>query len=151
MTGAKSWKKVLYIDEDTGCSDITMENSNPRIMYAGMWTFRRKPWRFDGGGKKTALYRTMDGGKNWNIIHNGLPDGPMTRIGVQVAQSEPNIVYLVTEIKDGGTLFRSDDRGENWKKVHGDARINFRPFYYSDIRVDPTNPDHLYSLSGGLF
>ena len=149
--GGKNWKKVLYIDEDTGCSDITMENSNPRIMYAGMWTFRRKPWRFDGGGKKTALYRTMDGGKNWNIIHNGLPDGPMTRIGVQVAQSEPNIVYLVTEIKDGGTLFRSDDRGENWKKVHGDARINFRPFYYSDIRVDPTNPDHLYSLSGGLF
>ena len=149
--GGKKWEKVLYIDEDTGCSDITMENSNPRIMYAGMWTFRRKPWRFDGGSKKTALYRTMDGGKNWNIIHNGLPDGPMTRIGVQVAQSEPNIVYLVTEIKDGGTLFRSDDRGENWKKVHDDARINFRPFYYSDIRVDPTNPDHLYSLSGGLY
>ena len=149
--GGKKWEKVLYIDEDTGCSDITMENSNPRIMYAGMWTFRRKPWRFDGGSKKTALYRTMDGGKNWNIIHNGLPDGPMTRIGVQVAQSEPNIVYLVTEIKDGGTLFRSDDRGENWKKVHDDARINFRPFYYSDIRVDPTNPDHLFSLSGGLY
>ena len=149
--GGKSWEKVLYIDEDTGCSDITMENSNPRIMYAGMWTFRRKPWRFDGGGKKTALYRTMDGGKNWEIIHNGLPDGPMTRIGVQVAQSEPNIVYLVTEFKGGGTLFRSDDRGENWKKVHDDARINFRPFYYSDIRVDPTNPDHLYSLSGGLY
>jgi photosystem II stability/assembly factor-like uncharacterized protein len=149
--GGKKWEKVLYIDEDTGCSDITMENSNPRIMYAGMWTFRRKPWRFDGGSKKTALYRTMNGGKNWNIIHNGLPDGPMTRIGVQVAQSEPNIVYLVTEIKDGGTLFRSDDRGENWNKVHDDARINFRPFYYSDIRVDPTNPDHLYSLSGGLY
>ncbi len=149
--GGKKWEKVLYIDEDTGCSDITMENSNPRIMYAGMWTFRRKPWRFDGGSKKTALYRTMDGGKNWNIIHNGLPDGPMTRIGVQVAQSEPNIVYLVTEIKDGGTLFRSDDRGENWNKVHDDARINFRPFYYSDIRVDPTNPDHLFSLSGGLY
>ena len=149
--GGKKWEKVLYIDEDTGCSDITMENSNPRIMYAGMWTFRRKPWRFDGGSKNTALYRTMDGGKNWKIIHNGLPDGPMTRIGVQVAQSDPNIVYLVTEIKDGGTLFRSDDRGENWKKVHDDARINFRPFYYSDIRVDPTNPDHLYSLSGGLY
>ena len=149
--GGRKWEKVLYIDEDTGCSDITMENSNPRIMYAGMWTFRRKPWRFDGGSKNTALYRTMDGGKNWKIIHNGLPDGPMTRIGVQVAQSDPNIVYLVTEIKDGGTLFRSDDRGENWKKVHDDARINFRPFYYSDIRVDPTNPDHLYSLSGGLY
>ena len=149
--GGKKWEKVLYIDEDTGCSDITMENSNPRIMYAGMWTFRRKPWRFDGGSKKTALYRTMDGGKNWEIIHNGLPEGPMTRIGVQVAQSDPNIVYLLTEIKDGGTLFRSDDRGENWKKVHDDARINFRPFYYSDIRIDPTNPDHLYSLSGGLY
>ncbi len=149
--GGKSWEKVLYIDEDTGCSDITMELQNPRIMYAGMWTFRRKPWRFDDGGKATALYRTFDGGKNWEKIHNGLPKTAMARIGVQVAQSDPETVYLVTEFEGGGTLYRSDDRGDNWRMVNDNARINFRPFYYSDIRVDPNNPDHVYSLSGGLY
>ncbi len=149
--GGKSWDKVLYIDEDTGCSDIAMELQNPRIMYAGMWTFRRKPWRFDDGGKETALYRTLDGGRNWAKIHNGLPKTAMARIGVQVAQSSPETVYLVTEFEGGGTLYRSDDRGDNWRMVNDNARINFRPFYYSDIRVDPNNPDHVYSLSGGLY
>ena len=73
----KTWKKILYIDENTGCSDIAMEFSNPRIMYAGMWTFRRRPWRFDDGGKNTALYRTMDGGESWEKIMNGLPKTDM--------------------------------------------------------------------------
>ncbi|MEM7371012.1 MAG: hypothetical protein AAF587_20525 [Bacteroidota bacterium] len=148
--GGKNWKKILYLNEDTGCSDLAMEESNPRIMYAGMWTFRRKPWRFDDGGKETALYRTRDGGEHWEKIGKGLPEGPMTRIGVAVAQSQPNTVYLITEIKDGGTFFRSDDRGDSWKTVNKDPSVNFRPFYYSDIRVDPTNPNVIYSLSGRL-
>lgn len=148
--GGKSWKKILYLNEDTGCSDLAMEDSNPRIMYAGMWTFRRKPWRFDDGGKETALYRTRDGGENWEKIGKGLPEGPLTRIGVAVAQSQPNTVYMITEIKDGGTFFRSDDRGDTWKTVNKEPNINFRPFYYSDIRVDPTNPNVIYSLSGRL-
>lgn len=150
--GGKSWEKVLYIDEDTGCSDLAMELSNPRVMYAGMWTFRRKPWRFDDGGKETALYRTWDGGKNWEKIGKGFPKGPMARIGVAVAQSQPNTVYLITEFPNySGTLLRSDDRGDNWRVVNKNANINFRPFYYSDIRVDPNNPNTLYSLSGGLY
>ncbi len=149
--GGKSWKKVLYLDEDTGCSDIAMENNNPRILYAGMWTFRRRPWRFDDGGKNTALYRSMDGGETWDKIHKGLPDAPMTRIGIAIAQSQPNTVYIITEFKKGGTLFRSDDRGDNWRMVNDNRNINFRPFYYSDIRVDPNNPEVIYSLSGRLF
>ena len=149
--GGKNWEKVLYLDEDTGCSDISMDFSNPRIMYAGMWTFRRKPWRFDDGGKNTALYRTKDGGETWEKIMKGLPKTNMARIGVAVAQSQPNTVYLITEFEGGGTLFRSDDRGNSWKLINDDPNINFRPFYYSDIRVDPTNPQILYSLSGGLF
>ena len=149
--GGQSWDKVLYIDEDTGCSDLAMEDANPRILYAGMWTFRRLPWRFDDGGKATAPYRSMDGGATWEKITRGLPDGPMTRIGVAVAQSSPNIVYLITEFQEGGTLFRSDNRGGRWRMVNDEPNINFRPFYYSDMRVDPNNPDHLYTLSGGLF
>ena len=149
--GGASWEHVLYIDEDTGCSDLAMENSNPRVLYAGMWTFRRTPWRFDDGGRETALYRSIDGGKNWSKIHHGLPEGPMARIGVAVAQSQPNTVYMITEFIEGGTLFRSDDRGNNWRMVNDDRNINFRPFYYSDIHIDPNNPEVLYSLSGGLF
>ena len=148
--GGKSWKKILYIDEDTGCADITMEINNPRIMYAGMWTFRRKPWRFDDGGKETSLYRTMDGGETWEKVMNGLPDANMARPGIHIAQSDPSILYLMTEFEGGGTVFRSEDRGGNWKMVNDDPNINFRPFYYSDVRVDPNNPNVLFSISGRL-
>ena len=148
--GGESWKKILYIDEDTGCADIAMDRSNPRIMYAGMWTFRRKPWRFDDGGKETAVYRTMNGGESWDKIMNGLPETPMARPGIHIAQSQPNVIYLMTEFQGGGTAFRSDDYGDNWVMVNDDPNINFRPFYYSDVRVDPNNPDVLFSISGRL-
>ena len=150
IDGGKTWEKILYIDENTGCADIAMETNNPRIMYAGMWTFRRKPWRFDDGGKNTALYRTMDGGQTWKKIMNGLPKKDMARPGVHIAQSEPNIIYLMTEFEGGGTAFKSEDRGENWKMVNDDPNINFRPFYYSDVRVDPNQPNILFSISGRL-
>ena len=120
-------------------------------MYAGMWTFRRKPWRFDGGGKETAVYRSKDGGDTWEKIMKGFPRSDMARIGVQVAQSQPNVVYVISEFKDAGSLFRSTDYGDSWKMINDNKNINFRPFYYSDIRVDPNNENILYSLSGGLF
>lgn len=148
--GGKTWDKILYIDEDTGCADIAMENENPRIMYAGMWTFRRKPWRFDDGGKNTAIYKTTDGGASWKKIMNGLPETDMARPGIHIAQSDPDIVYLMTEFEGGGTAFRSEDKGENWVMVNDDPNINFRPFYYSDVRVDPQNPNILFSISGRL-
>ncbi len=148
--GGKNWRKILYIDEDTGCADIAMEMTNPRIMYAGMWTFRRRPWRFDDGGKETAIYRTMDGGETWEKIMNGLPKTPMARPGIHIARSEPNIIYLMTEFQGGGTVFRSEDRGNNWVMMNDDPNVNFRPFYYSDVRVDPNNPNILFSISGRL-
>ena len=148
--GGKTWAKVLYLDKDTGCGDIDLDPQNPRILYAGMYTFRRKPWRFDSGGGQTALYQTKDGGATWKKLTQGLPKTPMDRIGVAIARSNPNIVYLITETKTEGNLFRSDDRGETWRMVHNDPNINFRPFYYSDIRVDPNDPERIYSLSGSL-
>ena len=150
VDGGKSWNKILYIDENTGCSDIAMENDNPRIMYAGMWTFRRKPWRFDDGGKNTAIYKTMDGGSTWEKIMKGLPKTDMARPGIHFAQSDTNIVYLMTEFEGGGTAFKSEDKGENWELVNDDPNINFRPFYYSDVRVDPNNSNILFSISGRL-
>lgn len=150
--GGQNWEKALFTNEDTGCSDIDMEMSNPRILYAGMWTFRRKPWRFDDGGGETALYRSKDGGATWDKLDGeGMPEGPMARIGVAIAQSQPSTLYMMTETAEDGSLFRSDDRGDTWRMVNNDRDINFRPFYYSDVHVDPTNPDHIYSLSGRLY
>ena len=148
--GGKTWDKVLFIDENTGCSDIAMEIKNPRVMYAGMWTFRRRPWRFDDGGKNTAVYKTTDGGATWKKIMKGLPKTDMARPGIYIAQSDPNIIYLMTEFKGGGTVFRSNDKGENWEMVNDDPNINFRPFYYSDVRVDPQHSNILFSISGWL-
>ena len=146
----QTWTKVLYLDQDTGCSDISMDLNNPRIVYAGMWTFRRKPWHFTDGGGETALYKSTDGGITWEKKTEGLPRGDMARIGVGVAQSSPNTVYLITESVSEGSVFRSEDYGETWRMVNDDKNVNFRPFYYSTVRVDPNQPDVLYSLSGGL-
>ena len=151
VDGGQNWKHVLYLDEDTGCSDIDIDLSNPRMLYAGMWTFRRLPWRFDEGGKETAVYRSKDGGDTWHKVMKGFPETDMARIGIQVAQSNPNVVYVITEFKDAGSLFKSEDKGNTWTMVNDNKNINFRPFYYSDIRVDPSNENTLYSLSGGLY
>ena len=148
--GGKTWAKTLFIDKDTGCSDIDLDPQNPRILYAGMYTYRRKPWRFDSGGGQTALYKSIDSGATWKKLTNGLPKTPMDRIGIAIARSNPMTVYMITETKTEGNLFRSDDRGESWRMVHNDPNINFRPFYYSDIRVDPNDPERIYSLGGGL-
>ena len=145
----QTWTKVLYIDQDTGCSDLDLDLSNPRNLYAGMWTHRRRPWRFDDGGKETALYVSRDAGDTWSKVES-LPDEPMARIGISVAQSSPNIVYMITEYPTAGTLFRSEDYGATWTMINDDRNLNFRPFYYSDVFVDPSNEDILYTLSGGL-
>ncbi|MEK6285250.1 MAG: hypothetical protein AABO57_05875 [Acidobacteriota bacterium] len=148
--GGKTWAKTLFIDKDTGCSDVDLDPQNPRILYAGMYTYRRKPWRFDSGGGQTALYKSIDSGTTWKKITNGLPKSPMDRIGIAISRSNPMTVYMITETKTEGNLFRSDDRGETWRMVHNDPNINFRPFYYSDVRVDPNDPERVYSLGGGL-
>ena len=145
-----TWKKVLYLDADTGCSDIDIDSQNPRLLYAGMYTYRRRPWRFDSGSGRTALYRSRDGGETWEKLAQGLPKTPMDRIGVAVAPSNPRIVYMITETKTEGNLFRSDDRGDTWRMVLNNPNINFRPFYYSDLRVDPNDAERVYSLGGSL-
>ena len=112
-------------------------------------TFRRRPWRFDdSGGKETALYVSRDLGETWKKIET-TPDEPMARPGVAVAQSSPNVVYIVTEYPTAGTLLRSDDYGETWTMVNDDRGINFRPFYYSDVFVDPSDENTVFVISGG--
>jgi photosystem II stability/assembly factor-like uncharacterized protein len=153
--GGKNWKKVLYIDPQTACSDISADPGNFNIVYAGMYTYHRWAWHLESGGVNTAVYKTVNGGESWERLsgadrNRGLPRGDMDRIGLGVAPSDPGVVYVISETKTEGQLWRSDDAGTTWRTVNRDPNINFRPFYYSDIRVDPINPNRIFSLSGSL-
>jgi photosystem II stability/assembly factor-like uncharacterized protein len=146
--GGKTWQKTLYIDDQHGVSDMDIDPSNPNILYAGMWRFERKPWTFTSGDEKGGLFRSIDGGRTWTKLTNGLPK-LLGRIGVQVAPSNPNIVYAMVESKEG-SLFRSEDRGETFKEVSKDRRIVGRGFYYTHVRVDPMNENRVYAVASPL-
>jgi len=141
--GGKSWKKVLYVDKNTGCSDVTQDPGDPNVLYAGMWQFRRKPDIFHSGGPGSGLYRTRDGGETWERLTSGLPKGDLGRIAVAVAPSRPSTVYAVVEAKKTA-LYRSDDLGSTWREMNDSFNIQVRPFYFAHIVVDPTNHERVY-------
>ncbi|MDW8051166.1 MAG: hypothetical protein RMJ83_01665 [Armatimonadota bacterium] len=146
--GGKTWQKVLYIDEHHGASDLDIDPSNPNILYAGMWRFERKPWTHTSGSEQGGVFKSTDGGRTWRKLTNGLPK-LMGRIGVKVAPSNPNVVYVIAESNEG-TLFRSDNRGESFQRVSDDTRIVSRGFYYADMRVCPRDENRLYFLATQL-
>jgi photosystem II stability/assembly factor-like uncharacterized protein len=156
VDGGRNWRKILYKNDLTGCSDVDIDPTNANIVYAGMWTFRRWAWYTDSGGGETAVYKSSDGGATWTRLsgpsaNRGLPKGPMDRIGVAVSRSSPNVAYVVSETTEEGELWRTDDAGATWRMVSADRNINFRPFYYADIRVDPQHPNTVYALAGSLY
>ena len=148
--GGKTWLKQLFVDNTTGCADLIMDPKDPNVLYASMWEFRRTGWSFNSGGHKSALYKSTDGGKTWNKIHNGFPEGQLGRIAVAVAPSDPNRLYAVleTEKDEDKGLYGSKDAGKTWTHLNGDFGLVVRPFYFSRITVDPNNPDIL--AKGGL-
>lgn len=154
--GGATWEKTLYVDENTGAADLSVDPSNPRIVYAALWDYRRRPWHFRSGGPGSGLYRSKDGGVTWEDLSaedgdRGLPTGTLGRMGVAVAPSDPDIVYAIIENEGDGVLWRSGDGGERWEIVSRDERIISRPFYYADIRIDPTDAGTIWALAGGLF
>ena len=152
--GGKNWNKIMFVDDNTGCSDLTMDPTNSNTLYAAFWEFRRTAWSFNSGGLKSGLYKTTDGGKNWNKIHNGFPAGKLGRIAVAVAPSKPNLLYAVIESEKAETkgLYRSEDGGGSWKQTNGDFELTVRPFYFSRLVIDPKNPDVVCKagLSGSI-
>ncbi len=153
--GGATWTKTLYVNDTTGAADLAMDPENPRIFYAAMYDFLRLPWHLRSGGPGSGLYRSTDGGESWTNLFekapaNGLPKGVIGRIGVAPAPSDARIVYALIESEEEGELWRSDDRGENWNMVNADSNVNSRPFYYTDLRVDPADPKRVYSLSSRL-
>ncbi|MFQ5769175.1 MAG: hypothetical protein ACE5HX_01465 [bacterium] len=151
VDGGRSWKKVCYIDEKTGAADLVMDPENPDKLMAAVWQYRRWPWFFKSGGPGSGIYVTYDGGQTWEkrTEKDGLPKGELGRIGLAISRSNPQVVYALVEAKKNG-LYRSDDGGYKWQKVNDSRRVNPRPFYYADIRVDPKNENRLYSLHSVL-
>lgn len=142
--GGKTWQQVLKKDDYTGASDVALDPSNPNIVFAGLWQFRRQPWIATSGGTGSGLYTSRDGGDTWKqLTKNGLPDGPWGKIGVAVAPSDGSIVYASIEAEKGG-LFRSDDGGEKWSLASPNRSLRQRAWYYSTITVSPVNPNEVW-------
>jgi photosystem II stability/assembly factor-like uncharacterized protein len=152
--GGKTWNKILYVNTSTGCSDLVMDPNDPNTLYAAFWEFRRTAWSFNSGGLNSSLYKSTDGGKTWNKIQNGFPQGKLGRIAVTVAPSNSKILYAVVEAEKAEQkgLYRSDDAGATWKHLNSDFELTVRPFYFSRIVVDPRDPETVVKagLSGSI-
>lgn len=144
--GGKSWKRILYVNADTGGVDLSMDQHHPNVLYASMWQARRFPWKLISGGPGSGLYKTTDGGAHWtNLSRNpGFATGTLGKIGVSIAQSDPRRVYAIVQAKDGG-VFRSDDGGRTWKHLNNQWKLRQRAFYYMAIFADPTDPNRVYA------
>tara|TARA_R110000787_G_scaffold55942_1_gene128801 strand:+ start:2621 stop:5833 length:3213 start_codon:yes stop_codon:yes gene_type:complete len=145
--GGKTWKQILYNNIRTGASDLVMDPSNPNKLIASMWEHKRDPWFFKSGGEGSGLYITYDGGDTWKKMTDkeGFPKGELGRIGVAISRSNPNVVYALVEAKKNA-LYKSEDGGFKWKMINNKRGIGNRPFYYSEIYVDPQNENRLYTV-----
>jgi len=144
--GGKTWERVLFKDENTGAIDLAFDPRGSRIIYASLWATRRPPWNVypPSYGPGSGLYKSTDGGNTWQqLAGHGLPSEGLGRIGIAVAPSEPDRVYLLVDAKQGG-VYRSDDAGQNWTLADSEARIWGRGWYFGGITVDPKNSDVVY-------
>ncbi len=148
--GGATWRKTLYLGPASGASDLAWDAADPRVVYAGMWQFRRNNWSIQSGGPQDGIFKSIDGGATWTKLHgNGLPSGETGRIGLAVARSRPGRVYALIQ-SPHGLLWRSDDAGATWAFLSSDSLINERPFYFSRITVDPTDADRAFASSVAL-
>ncbi|MCF8239893.1 MAG: hypothetical protein K9J16_00800 [Melioribacteraceae bacterium] len=139
----KSWSKILFIDDNTGCSDLVIEPGNPNVIYAGMWDFRRKAYTFRSGGPGSSLFKSTNGGDSWNEIIEGLPEGDKGRIALAVTELQPEMVYALVESEKTG-LYTSTDYGNSWELKSTSVMISERPFYFSLIVADQVDSNKIY-------
>jgi photosystem II stability/assembly factor-like uncharacterized protein len=148
--GGQSFQRVLYKDENTGAADLAFDPANPQTIYAALWAARVAPWEIRSGESFIAagsgLFKSRDGGNTWKQLTKGLPtaEDELGRIGVAVAQSQPNRLYVTVEAKKNPGIYRSDDAGESWQQVNADHRIGGRGPGAMGIAIAPDNPDVIY-------
>ena len=157
--GGRTWQRTLFVDEQTGCADVAMDASNPRVLFAGMWQIEIHTWGRQSGGASSGLYRSVDGGLTWTkLTGHGLPRPPLGKISAQISRSHPNRVYALIETGDGlpmpdgtptqsGSLWRSDNGGDDWQLASTDRRLRGRTHYYTRFAIAPDNENELYFLS----
>lgn len=146
--GGKTWKKVLYVNEKTACSDLVMEPGNPSVLYAGTWRIQRTPYSLESGGDGGGLWKSVDGGETWKNISSakGLPKGIWGIVGVAVSASNTDKIYALIENHDGG-MFVSNDGGDSWALQSNSNDIRQRAWYYTKVFVDPKNENVVYVLN----
>lgn len=151
--GGNSWQRVLFKDANTGAIDLAFDPSNSKIIYAALWQTRRPPWSIypPSSGPGTGLYKSTDGGDTWNQLSgNGLPSEGLGRIGIAVAPSNPDRVYLIVDAKEGG-VYRSDDAGATWQRMDAEQRIWGRGWYFGGVTVDPKDADTVYVMNTSTY
>jgi photosystem II stability/assembly factor-like uncharacterized protein len=147
--GGTTWKNVLYVDERTGASELSMDATNPRIMYAAMWEYGRLPWKVISGGPGGGLYKSTDSGETWERMKEGLPE-EMGKMAIAVSRSNPAKVYALVESdssKEARGLYVSTNAGKSWSHVTSDPRLVQRAWYYIELFIDPKNENAIYVLS----
>jgi photosystem II stability/assembly factor-like uncharacterized protein len=150
--GGQTWQRVLFRDDLTGAVDLSIDPSNPQVIYASLWHVFRKPWLLNSGGDSSGLFKSTDGGTTWTELtgNPGLPAKPLGKIGVSVSPADANRVYAIVEAANGG-VFRSDDAGATWQLVNSSANLRQRAFYYTRIYADPQIRDRVYVLNVSFF
>lgn len=153
MDGGKTWQKSLYVNEMTGCVELSMDAKNPDIIYAAMWEHGRKPWKVISGGPGSSLYKSIDAGLSWQKINDGLPK-ELGKMAIAVCPSNSEKVYALIESdskKELGGLFVSSNSGASWSRVSGDHRLIQRAWYYIELFIDPQNENVVYVLSASAY
>jgi photosystem II stability/assembly factor-like uncharacterized protein len=141
--GGLTWANVLFVDENTGATELVQDPSNNKVLYAATYQRRRATWGFNGGGPGSAMWKSSDAGRTWTKLTNGVPSGPLGRIGMDVYRANSNILYARIEHRTESGTYRSDDAGLTWRKM---SNVNPRPMYFSQVRIDPTNDLRIYVL-----
>lgn len=150
IDGGATWRKTLYVDENTGVSSLSMDMTNPRILYAATWQHRRYPWKVESGGAGSALWKSTDGGETWNKLEEGLPE-KMGKMGISVSRANPNRVYAIIETEKAKSgLYRSDDGGKKWTMLSTNQDITSRSWYYMEVFADPVNEHIVYVLNAPM-
>jgi photosystem II stability/assembly factor-like uncharacterized protein len=148
--GGRSWQRVLFATSSAGAIDLSLDPTNPRVLYAATWEVVRKPWTLVSGGPGSGIYKTTDGGDTWTRLQAGLPAGVMGKIGVALSPADPQRVWALVEAMPGeGGLYRSDDGGGSFRLINKDKRLLTRPFYYMHLEPHPTDRDVLFCPAHG--